>query len=342
MSLDSEYYANENDIIIIHSWQSLCAHDVVMSYAHREMIVKHLVFHQVSTWWDSQWSDLNLLCNIILRTLLICRIRNDRNLITKSLHDKIHNDRNQICYVTLINITISFFSIEFDTTHIIHIAWDEVRSHHRSRCTSINYDIIKEYKHCEKRVARERRIKIRSTRVISNCKTLVCNNICEFAIIITFFETHENSMWQTNDVASRHIFASNALFDFLIRARFVDIKRLFSKNIYLVAKKDKHEINRTCSMYSSENLNQHHRQDTLISMFLNHIFLSQARARTSSDRRENEKSVSESQNSRWLETGSRTSDLASAMSRASLERANQLIYRPLRSSLLSKLLKKTY
>ena len=192
MSLDSEYCVNENVAIIIHSWRLSCAHDAVMSYAHREMIVKHLIFHQVSTWWDSQWSDLNLLCNILLRTLLICRIRSYRNLITKSLHDRVHNDRNQICYVTLISITISFFSIEFDTTHIIYIAWDEVRSHHRSRCTSISYNIVQVYKHCEKRDACERRVKIRSIWVISNCKTLVCNNICEFAIIITSFKTHRN------------------------------------------------------------------------------------------------------------------------------------------------------
>ena len=59
-------------------------------------------------------------------------------------------------------------------------------------------------------------------------------------------------------------------------------------------------------------------------------------------RRENEKSAFEPQNSRWLETCSRASDLISAMSRASLERANQLIYRSLRSLLLSKLSKKTY
>ena len=125
MSLDNEYCANENDAIIIHFWRLSCAHDAVMSYAHREMIVKHLVFHQASTWWDSQWSNLNLLCNILLRTLLICRIRNDRNLITKSLHDRVHNDRNQICCVTLINITISSFSIEFDTTYIIYIVWNK-------------------------------------------------------------------------------------------------------------------------------------------------------------------------------------------------------------------------
>ena len=59
-------------------------------------------------------------------------------------------------------------------------------------------------------------------------------------------------------------------------------------------------------------------------------------------RRENEKFAPEPQNSRWLEACSRTSDLISAMSRASLERANQLIYRLLRFSLLSKLSKKTY
>ena len=81
----------------------------------------------------------------------------------------------------------------------------------------------------------------------------------------------------------KHTFASNALLDFFIRARFVDIKKLFSKNIYFVAKRNKHEINRTCSMYSSENLNQHRRQNILISMFLSHILLSQACARTSND-----------------------------------------------------------
>ena len=48
MNLDNEYCTNENDAIIIHFWRFSCAHDAVMSYAHREMIVKHLVFHQAS------------------------------------------------------------------------------------------------------------------------------------------------------------------------------------------------------------------------------------------------------------------------------------------------------
>ena len=59
-------------------------------------------------------------------------------------------------------------------------------------------------------------------------------------------------------------------------------------------------------------------------------------------RRENGKSAPGPQNSRWLGAGSRASDLAPAMPRAGLERANQPIYRPLRPPLLPKLLKKTY
>ena len=233
MSLDNEYCVNENVAIIIHSWRFSCAHDAVMSYAHREMIVKHLIFHQAFTWWDSQWSDLNLLCNILLRTLLICRIRNYKNLITKSLHDKVHNDRNQICCVTLINIIISFFSIELDTTHIIYIAWDEVRNHHRSKYTNINYNIVKEYKHCEKRDARERRVKIQSIWVISNCKTLVCSNICEFAIIITSFKTHKNLDATSTRccITDTHLFRT--LFLIFLCARDLSISRDCSAKTFI-------------------------------------------------------------------------------------------------------------
>ena len=65
-------------------------------------------------------------------------------------------------------------------------------------------------------------------------------------------------------------------------------------------------------------------------------------SKTLKSRRENEKSASESQNSRWLEASLEASDLISAMSRAGLEDYNLSIYRLLRFLLLSKLSKKKY